>query len=87
LLRAYDAEYVDFYNFGIDKKCLAAAGFLKREPESKITVPNYFEPYVPSNVDLFYAYKRMDGGSRYLMVKGDCDQDRPNAIPKRRHAF
>ena len=81
LLVEYDAEYVDFYNLGLDHGDLFAAGFLHRGPEEKIVIPNYFEPYEQRNVELDYVIYTDVSEFNFRFVKGDCDQDRPNVLP------
>jgi len=77
LLTKYDAEYVDFYNYGFSEEIMAKAGFLKREKDSKVIVPNYFEPFEKKNVDIdFLAKTDID----FSVCKADSEQDRPNII-------
>ena len=80
LLRSYDAEYADFYHLGFDRDALYRAGFLERTPESKVVVPNYFEPFARRNVELEYVIYTDPSGFDFTFVKGDCDQDRPNVV-------
>ena len=79
LLQHYDAEYLEFYNYGLNPEILAAAGFLKREAGDPVIVPNYFEPFKQKNVDLDFAYQAGEN-LNYIFFKGDTDQDRPNRI-------
>jgi hypothetical protein len=81
LLVEYDAEYIDFYNLGLDHEDLFAAGFMLRGPEDGIVIPNYFEPYEQRNVELDYVIYTDVSEFNFRFVKGDCDQDRPNALP------
>tara|TARA_B100000029_G_scaffold489450_1_gene547228 strand:- start:327 stop:581 length:255 start_codon:yes stop_codon:yes gene_type:complete len=81
LLIQYNAEYIDFYNFGIEKRVLVSNGFIKREPKSDIVIPNYFEPFQKKNVDLYFAFK-CNKKYRFIINKGDGDQDRPSIIEK-----
>ena len=81
LLVEYDAEYIDFYNLGLDHADLFAAGFMLRGPEDGIVIPNYFEPYEQRNVELDYVIYTDVSEFNFRFVKGDCDQDRPNALP------
>ncbi len=79
LLKIHNAEYIDFYNAGIEEEIMSAIGFVKMEKMSKIIIPNYFEPFERRNVDLDFAYKSNDKELFYIF-KGDSDQDRPNFI-------
>jgi GNAT superfamily N-acetyltransferase len=80
LLLEYDAEYIDFYNLGLEPEQLAVAGFLQRTPASGIVIPNYFEPFEQRNIELDYTCKAPDV-NRFSMCRGDADQDRPNQMP------
>lgn len=79
LLQYYNAEYIDFYNIGIEEINLTTSGFIKRDPTSKVIIPNYFEPFEKKNIDLDYIYK-CDNNFNFYIFKGDSDQDRPNLI-------
>lgn len=69
-------EYVDFYEFGLKKEILENAGFTYRDDEDPNIIPNYFEPFLKENVDIWVHYK-YDGTTFF---KGDSDQDRPNLL-------
>jgi len=79
LLQIHKAEYVDFYNIGIEEKILTDSGFIKRDSTADIIIPNYFEPFEKRNIDLDYAYK-CDKNLDFSICRGDSDQDRPNSI-------
>ena len=79
LLKTTGAEYVDFFNAGIEDQHLRESGFSLRTEKDKIIVPNYFEPFVRSNIDIHYAI-RAPSGKKFRIVKGDSDQDRPNLV-------
>jgi hypothetical protein len=79
LLNEYNAEYLDLYNLGLDVKNLSSNGFLLRIPDSKIIVPNYFEPFEKKNVNIPYAINANDVDALSLF-KGEGDQDRPNRV-------
>jgi hypothetical protein len=81
LLVGCDAEYIDFYNLGLDHEDLFAAGFMLRGPEDEIVIPNHFEPYEQRNVELDYVIYTDVSEFNFRFVKGDCDQDRPNRLP------
>lgn len=71
-------EYVDFYEFGFDEAAVEAAGFRRRDGDDGNVIPNYFEPFVRENVDIWVHYKAE--GTTFF--KADGDQDRPNAAPE-----
>lgn len=81
LLQEYDAEYIDFYNYGLSEDVLKNAGFILRNSTSSIVVPNYFEPFERRNIDILFAYKVFtERPYTYVVCKGDADQDRPNFL-------
>jgi len=79
LLQDYDAEYIDFYNIGIDEEILFTSGFIKRDSECEVIIPNYFEPFDKKSVELTYTYK-CNNNLNFSICKADSDQDRPNMI-------
>ena len=83
LLRLYNAEYNDFYNVGICEQDLLASGFTQREDVDEVVIPNYFEPFSRTNVEIEYMID-VPAGTKYRIVKGDSDQDRPN-YPKNKY--
>ena len=84
LLLLEKAEYIDLYFFGLDNKVLENGGFIIRTKNSNTIIPNYFEPFVNSNVEINFAYRFMDikDDRSIHLFKGDADQDRPNIILK-----
>lgn len=79
LLGEADAEYIDFYNWGIANADLEAAGFVRRQEDDGAVVPNYFEPFAKCNVEIDFMVS-VPIGYPMRIVKGDSDQDRPNLI-------
>lgn len=67
-------EYIDFYTHGFDEESILKAGFKLRTDDDPNVIPNYFEPFLRNNVDIWAHYK-LDGT---LFFKADGDQDRPN---------
>ena len=76
LVKKYGYEYVDFFEYGIPDEYLNKAGFRDRNDFNNI-IPNYFEPFVQENIDIWAHYKK-DGTTFF---KADGDQDRPNILP------
>ncbi len=76
LVRAHGAEYWDCYAAGVLAETLARAGFARRTGD-EIVLPNYFEPFVRSNIDILYGVQA-PRGTAYSIAKGDSDQDRPS---------
>jgi hypothetical protein len=79
LLELYNAEYVDFYQYGINKNSIKESGFLTLQDEKSdnIIIPNFFEPFQRKNIKINWAYK-LTNNQRIVIHKGDGDQDRPN---------
>lgn len=74
-LQEEDAEYIDCYNYGLPSEQFLHMGFA--EKKAGTVVPNYFEPFEKSNVDIYCA---IDGKKPVIIFKGDGDQDRPNVL-------
>jgi len=79
LLRKNDAEYIDFYNTGIDENDLLSSGFTRRRAGDGIIIPHYFEPFSMENIEIDYMIN-VPERQTYQIVKGDSDQDRPNLM-------
>lgn len=75
LLIANNYEYMDFYQLGISNEIMKQAGFKLKELSSNIVIPNYFEPFIQSNIELKYFCIK---DTKTYLFKGDGDQDRPN---------
>lgn len=69
-------EYVDIYQYGIDELVLNDAGFINKKNTPNNIIPNYFEPFVQSNVDIYFHIPN----EKCYIFKADGDQDRPNKI-------
>ena len=78
LMRTEKAEYVDFVQYGIDKKYFLNSGFKLLDLNINVIVPNYFEPLIQKNIPLLFSYKTNNNNIR--IFKGDGDQDRPNLV-------
>ncbi|REK66453.1 MAG: hypothetical protein C6P35_07205 [Cohnella sp.] len=78
LIKKHEYEYIDFYTLGFNEEYVLSAGFKLRTDDDPNVIPNYFEPFVRENVDIWAHYK-FDGT---LFFKADGDQDRPNQILK-----
>jgi len=73
-------EYIDFYCTGILDGILVRCGFVKKEDNDENIIPNYFEPFVQKNVDIYYHIPR---NINMRLCKADGDQDRPNFYKER----
>lgn len=68
-------EYIDFYCYGIEDSILRDAGFLLRDERDTNIIPNYFDPFVKENKEIyFYTWDR----THMHVYRGFGDQDRPN---------
>ncbi len=77
LLRDEDAEYVDLMNYGLSEERMDQSGFLLKDPDGEVVVPDYFEPFEPRNVAKRFVF-RPPSGEDFVLFKADADQDRPN---------
>lgn len=73
-LEENDYEYVDFYVLGFRENLILEAGFIRRTENDTNIIPNYFEPFLQENVEIWVHYK--DANTTFF--KADGDQDRPN---------
>ena len=78
LLKKYSAEYIDFYSFGIKLDYIKKAGFINVKKYKDLIIPEYFEPFVRSNIDLMYGYKTSVKYPPVRIFKADGDRDRPS---------
>ena len=81
LVRDSNAEYIDFYNYGISDDIMHSAGLTALDDRDGTVIPNHYEPFVQTNVAIECAYKFDQPNCRFVANKGDGDQDRPNALP------
>lgn len=76
IMKQRKCEYVDFYCYGIAEEYLTGAGFVWRTDNDENIIPNYFEPFVQENVDIWFHAT----GPEVIVCKADGDQDRPSLI-------
>lgn len=76
MLKNKGYEYIDFYTLGFNQDYIFRAGFSLRTEQDYNIIPNYFEPFIRENTDIWAHYK-LDGT---LFFKADGDQDRPNEL-------
>jgi hypothetical protein len=70
-------EYIDFMCFGFEYKLLLKAGFHQIDLDSSdLIIPNYFSPFVPENVKVYF-FIDTDQLEKVRVCKADGDQDRP----------
>jgi len=82
IMNETDSEYCDFWNYGINEKYIKKLGFKLVDFNNKETIiPSYFEPFESININLKFAYKLpKEENIKFIVCKGDGDQDRPNKI-------
>lgn len=68
-------EYIDCFSNGLDQRDMEEAGFALIEKGDKNIIPNYFEPFVHENIEIWFESSEKD----MVLFKGDADADRPNA--------
>ena len=73
-MKIYNYEYIDLLSSGIDAMILKKSGFNKNRQSSGIIIPNYFEPFIRENIDIYYEKSE----ESLILFKGDADGDRPN---------
>ncbi|WP_347723813.1 hypothetical protein [Lysinibacillus capsici] len=72
-------EYIDFYAYGFNNDYILNAGFILRKEDDRNVIPNYFEPFLQANVDIWVHHKLPNT----KFFKADGDQDRPNSMVKK----
>ena len=77
LIARNDYEYIDFYCEGIENEILENAGLKLKDDSDLNTIPNYFEPFVQENIDIYYF---TNCNEIFPIFKADGDQDRPSFV-------
>ena len=74
IIETNNYEYADFLLHGIPESIMNKSGFVRKIEKEGNIIPNYFEPFVQSNVTIWLekSFKEM------VVFKGDGDADRPN---------
>lgn len=75
LMQQQDIEYADCYCVGISEDIFQKAGFLSRQPQDSIIIPNYLTPPLLENTEYYYFTNHPEN---FVLFKADGDQDRPN---------
>ena len=78
LLIENDAEYIDFICVNMPRIEMEMAGFINRLNKTDIIIPNYFEPFVRKNIDVYYSIDKYHTPYNKRIFKADSDQDRPS---------
>lgn len=69
-------EYIDFYEIGIEDDIMHQAGFSLNDGVDNI-IPQYFEPFVLKNIDIFYFTSNEE---KFCGYRSDGGQERPNCL-------
>lgn len=77
LVKQKQYEYIDFYNYGIDKKYILKAGFSLLDEQDENIIPNYFEPFEQKNVEVYVSGDILKQKNTRMFI-ADGDQDRPS---------
>ena len=80
LLAAKRYEFIDIITSNADDDVMKAAGFINKDSDSGVIIPNYFEPFVRQNVPMDYTYISLREHYTCVISKGDADQDRPSIL-------
>lgn len=81
LLAESDAEYADFWAYGMSDVWIRPTGMVPVDPSMPLVVPNYFEPFVARTGRILCAAKSFGAAaSPFMIFRADGDQDRPNCI-------
>ncbi|MDF2511442.1 MAG: hypothetical protein K0S04_1308 [Herbinix sp.] len=74
ILQQEQYEYADFLLCGVSEEIMNKAGFVLNKEEDFNIIPNYFEPFVQQNVEIWFETSHPD----MILFKADADADRPN---------
>ena len=58
---------------GIKSHLLRRAGFVYKSKKDKNIIPDYFQPFIRKNVQVWYEKNKKN----LILFKGDADQDTP----------
>ena len=73
------SEYIDLYCYGMNEDAIKSSGFIEvPENSDEIIIPNYFEPFLKKNIQIYFYIDHSLEDSRIRIFKADGDQDRPN---------
>ena len=75
LIRNRQYEFIDFYCHGLEHEIMTQAGFSLRDEKDENIIPNYFEPFLQQNVEIYFL---CDSDEEVYVYRGDGDQDRPS---------
>ena len=85
IMRNEGHEYIDLLSRGLNEKTIFKAGFVKLNFNKKdIIIPNYFEPFVRSNIHIKYFCDTKEL-KQLRIYKSDGDQDRPSQLNVRKN--
>lgn len=78
-IESNDYEYLDFISYGYNDDELFDAGFnLLNISDKNTIIPNYFEPFVQDNIQIYCVNEKTN--KQFIQHKADGDMDRPNLV-------
>ena len=77
LMQENDYEYIDVYSYGVPSEIYENGGLTRCDEKSANIIPNYFQPYTPTNSDIFLVPPSTPGTR---LFRGDSDQDKPRLL-------
>lgn len=75
LLERENYEYIDFMVGGLPEGVIESSGFHVLTSDDKNIIPNYFEPFVQKNIEVWY-----EATEDMVVFRADGDGDRPSVI-------
>lgn len=72
-------EYIDCYCCGMSEQTMNKAGLVLRTENDKNIIPNYFEPFLCKNGDVYYFTSNTEN---FRAFRGDADQDQPRLFDR-----
>ena len=75
IVKKYNSEFIEFYNYGLKKNYYLHVVFINRE--KTVITPSHFYPYENKNIDIYLGYKTKEKRLRLLL--GDGDFERPSS--------
>lgn len=69
-------EYIDFMVGGLEEGFLAKCGFHVLQKGDVNIIPNYFEPFVQENIEVWY-----EASEDLVVFRAEGDGDRPSVMP------
>jgi hypothetical protein len=72
-------EFIDCYCAGMSAQIMNKAGFIQRKENDANIIPNYFEPFIFKNIEIYYC---TSSSENFRLFRGDAYQDQPRAYDR-----